>query len=569
MKLRTQTVRLIIVLLVVSLTGLLFLQYNLLSDAVALKEQTFRQNVHAAMNNISERLEASEAVGKVFKIIMNTHKSSQGNIVRIDVDTTIEHQGVRDSLVVFAGVKVSEPPLWIERDTIRYKLDKPQHVKLRVYDALGRQDTVLVDSFLNTGEHSTLANKLKHSKGEYFYKLILDSTTFTMQVNDGDAGGVLPSDVKFERKQQLVGKVIENLSVAEREPIERRINPVLLDSIIKQSLHESGIELPYEFGVRSDRNDSLRIVQPANYSPELKTTEFKNRLFPSDFLFSTNQLLLFFHGQKMFMLRQVSLQLALTVVLMTILIVCFVVAVRTIIKQKLFAVRLTDFINNMTHEFKTPISTISVATETIMREDVIENKEKVQRYGNVIRDENLRMKKQVDKILQMAVIEEGDFDLKRSPVDIHELIQKATANIALQVEAKQGSITYSLDALHSVINAESVHIENILHNILDNANKYSPEKPEIVVRTSNEQNHVVVKIEDKGIGISEEELKKVFDKYYRVPTGNRHDVKGFGLGLSYVKLMMNAHGGDVTIASEPGKGTTVTLTFPLLNSVME
>lgn len=561
--------RLIIFLLVISLVGLVALQYNLLSDAVALKEQTFRQNVHAAMNDVAERLEATEAAGKVFKFIVNTHKSPSMNVVRVDVDTMIEHRSARDSVVVFAGVNVSEPPMWISHDTIRYRLDKPQRVKLRVYDELGRQDTVLVDSSLNEGEYSILMNKSKYAQGDFFYKLVLDSMTFTMKMSEGDASGVFPGNEKFERKQQLVGKVIENLSVAEHEPIERRINPVLLDSLLNLRLKENGIELPYEFGVRSGLGDSLRIVQPANFSPELLTTEFKNSLFPNDFLFSTNQLLLYFPGQKMLMLRQVGLQLALTVVLMAILIVCFVVAVRTIIKQKHFAVRLTDFINNMTHEFKTPISTISVATETIMREEVIENKEKVQRYGGVIRDENLRMKKQVDKILQMAVIEEGDFELKLSPVDIHEVIQKATANIALQVEAKHGTITCNLNALHSIINAENVHVENILHNILDNANKYSPEKPEIEVRTSNERNCFVVKIEDKGIGISEEELKKVFDKYYRVSTGNRHDVKGFGLGLSYVKLMMEAHGGEIQIESELGKGTIVTLRFPLLNSNME
>jgi two-component system phosphate regulon sensor histidine kinase PhoR len=158
--------------------------------------------------------------------------------------------------------------------------------------------------------------------------------------------------------------------------------------------------------------------------------------------------------------------------------------------------------------------------------------------------------------------------LKLAPVDVHGLIEKATANIALQVEAKQGTVSCNLEALHSFINAESVHIENILHNILDNANKYSPEKPLIEVRTSNEQNNLAVKITDHGIGISEDELKKVFDKYYRVPTGNRHDVKGFGLGLSYVKLMMEAHVGNIQIESELGKGTTVTLMFPLFNGEM-
>ncbi len=568
MRIRKQTLTIIVALLVISLGGLVALQYALLTDVMEQRDQTFHQNVFKAMSSVAERLETKETAGKVFKMIVNSSSTNTMKFLHVDVDSNIPRKNTRDSIVMVAGVRV-EPPVWMNNDTIRYNVEKGQKVTLRVYDAVGKQDTVLVDTFKDAGVYAVCLDNPKYSKGEYFYKLLLDNTSYTMRISNGLEKILLPGNVSYERKQQLVGKVIDNLSVTEHEPIERRVQPEVLDSLIHIGLSEVGITIPYAFAVTGEVRDSLKILQPANYQQQLRATEFKSRLFPNDFLFSGNQLLLYFPEQRMFVLKQLWLQVSLTVLLTLLLVFCFTYTVRTIIKQKDFSVRLVEFINNMTHEFKTPISTISVAAETIMRDDVVEQIEKVKRYGTVIREENQRMKTQVDKILQMAVLEEGDFELKLSQVDVHELIATAVKNIALQVEAKQGAIRYEFEATQSIISADVVHCSNIIHNILDNATKYSPDAPEIVVTTKNVNDLLFIEVSDHGIGIGKEELKKVFDKYYRVPTGNRHDVKGFGLGLSYVKLMMIAHGGDVGITSEQGKGTTVTLTFRLPDERIE
>ena len=229
-----------------------------------------------------------------------------------------------------------------------------------------------------------------------------------------------------------------------------------------------------------------------------------------------------------------------------------------------FSVRLMDFINNMTHEFKTPISTVSVAAETMMHPNVIHDEEKLRRYGTVIQDENLRMKHQVDKILQMAVLEEGTYKLKCGPVDVHEIISKAAENTALQVEARAGTISCALEADSTTISADVVHFTNIINNLLDNAVKYSHERPEIKVSTRNSDGSIRITIADNGIGISEEDQRRVFEKYFRVHTGNVHNVKGFGLGLSYVKLMTEAQGGSITLNSTPGRGTSIELSFPVI-----
>jgi len=241
----------------------------------------------------------------------------------------------------------------------------------------------------------------------------------------------------------------------------------------------------------------------------------------------------------------------------------FVYTIRTIVRQQRLSGLMVDFINNMTHEFKTPISTVALASEAIGRPDVLTKKTKVQQYNRMIAEETQRMKAQVDRILQMAQLEEGDIELNRIDVDLHELIGKAAGAFALQVETRGGRITPVLRAEFSTLSGDPVFLIDIIRNLLDNANKYSTGAPEITLTTSNVEGMVVLQVSDRGIGIAPEHQKKVFGKYYRVPTGNVHDVKGFGIGLSYVKLLVEAHGGCISLKSEPGAGTDVEVRLPV------
>jgi two-component system phosphate regulon sensor histidine kinase PhoR len=265
----------------------------------------------------------------------------------------------------------------------------------------------------------------------------------------------------------------------------------------------------------------------------------------------------------MFLLRSMSPLLGATVLFMAGIVFAFSYSLRTIFKQKNISDALIEFINNMTHEFKTPISTIALASEAIARPDILQNGDKVLRYNEIIHDENARMKQQAEKILQMAVLEEGDYELHLVPLDAHEVIRKAVESIALQVERKGGQISCRLDAKASIVNADAVHMANIIHNLLDNANKYSPGEPRIEISTANTDGLLRIQVQDNGIGMNEDDARRAFDKYFRVATGNQHDVKGFGLGLSYVKLMVEAHKGSIRLKSAPGAGTTVELYFPV------
>jgi two-component system phosphate regulon sensor histidine kinase PhoR len=216
----------------------------------------------------------------------------------------------------------------------------------------------------------------------------------------------------------------------------------------------------------------------------------------------------------------------------------------------------------MVHEFKTPLSTITLAAEAVVRPDVIGQRTRIRRYVSVIGEETERMRNGVSKILQMAVVEEGDYELSLVPLDLHALLEKAASAFAVQVESRGGTLTLQTESTPLTVTADALHLTNIVHNILENAVKYTPGVPEIIIRTAVSSGVVAIRISDNGIGMGAGETGRVFEKYYRVSTGNLHDVKGFGLGLAYVRLMVTAMKGTVGIESEPGKGTTVIVSLP-------
>jgi two-component system phosphate regulon sensor histidine kinase PhoR len=236
----------------------------------------------------------------------------------------------------------------------------------------------------------------------------------------------------------------------------------------------------------------------------------------------------------------------------------FFASVNTMMNQKKLSLIKNDFINNMTHEFKTPISTISLAVDVMRDKDIQKNPDK---YLNIIKDENSRLAGQVEKVLQMALLDKGQVKLNLTEVNLHEVIDQVVQNLGVQVEQKGGELVMDLNAKDPVLDADEVHMTNIIYNLIDNANKYSPEKPQIRVATENTPMGLKISVEDKGLGMSKDELNRIFEKFYRVSTGNVHDVKGFGLGLSYVKKMVSLHGGTIEVQSSPGKGTLFELNF--------
>ncbi len=251
-------------------------------------------------------------------------------------------------------------------------------------------------------------------------------------------------------------------------------------------------------------------------------------------------------------------------ILFTIIITtAFFLSIRALLKQKKLSEIKNDFINNMTHEFKTPLATISLAVDALKNEKVVHDKEKTSYFTGIIKEENKRMNKQVETILQAALLDKQEIQLNLKMLPAHAMIKAALNNIALQVEEKAGTLEVKLEAERDMILADEVHFTNLVNNLLDNAVKYSKENPYIKLCTNNTKNTLIIKIEDNGIGMNKETLSRIFEKFYRAHTGNIHNVKGFGLGLSYVKIMVDAHHGNIKADSVLGKGSSFTVSMPL------
>jgi two-component system phosphate regulon sensor histidine kinase PhoR len=363
--------------------------------------------------------------------------------------------------------------------------------------------------------------------------------------------------------------------------LEERIKASKLDLAIRQEFEKRGInpsknsKFKFHYGVWSNEKNGMVIEDghyvyddfgakaPTStynitnlYNPDYRVPVFQQAEVPP------GELRVYFPNRSNIILSSLWKSALGTALFAAIILSCFAYTLMVIFQQKKLSEMKTDFINNMTHEFKTPIATISLASDSIVTPIILNNPEKVQRFANIIKQENKRMNSQVEKVLQMALIDKRDFSLKLTEVNIHEVIQAAVENISLRVDKREGLVKTQLNASKPLIEGDLTHVANVINNLLDNAEKYSPDKPEISIFTRNVSNGIEVTVQDKGIGISKEARKQIFDKFYRVPTGNLHDVKGFGLGLSYVKAMMTAHKGSVEVKSEPGKGSSFILTFP-------
>lgn len=285
-------------------------------------------------------------------------------------------------------------------------------------------------------------------------------------------------------------------------------------------------------------------------------------LFPNDVLSQHYRLSVYLPEKSSFVLGEMAGLVGLSFGFIAIIIASFLVTVRSIVRQQRFSSSVVAFINNMTHEFKTPISTIALAAEAILKPEILKSRPKLRTYTSLIAEENARMKQQVDTILQMAVLERGEFEVKMETVDIHTIIANAVRNVALIVEQRNGAIRTELHAKEARVRGDQHHLSNVIRNLLDNAIKYSPARPEIDIATETGPDGVHIRISDRGIGIASAEIDRVFEPYFRVSRGNTHDVKGFGLGLSYVKLIVEAHHGTISLRSEVGKGTVVEVMLP-------
>lgn len=445
----------------------------------------------------------------------------------------------------------------------QFKLDD-QKFDVKVFEALGE-----VKKQLEADAESVNLELLKKTKGKLFGKEGSEVINkYLKKPKEGWAAGLRNYELSTIPYLLNPETKLENIDLEK------------LNGYINQAFNSKGLVLDYDYGIYSMKLADFTSLN-GNYvanvgmgATSTSETDFNKILHNTNYsiqLFDNmdeevGALKVNFPAKRSFILSSIVWPLLGSLLFTGLIAFCFIYTMTMVFRQKKISEMKTDFINNMTHEFKTPIATISLASDSILSPSIISNEDKIKRFTGIIKQENTRMLNQVEKVLQMARIDKREFDLNLVEVNIHETILKAVENTRLKVELKEGTIESNLSAGQAVIQGDQNHISNIIHNLLDNAEKYSNEKPEILVTTRNVGEYIEVAIKDNGIGISKESQRHIFDKFYRVHTGNRHDVKGFGLGLSYVKALIDAHDGQVSVKSELGKGSTFILKIPLQQS---
>lgn len=378
---------------------------------------------------------------------------------------------------------------------------------------------------------------------------------------------LLESD-SLQNTPQTKSTVIENLAEEYGkygEPLKLRLDPYWIDTLLRIELHNKGINLPFSYEVSLANKDSLIFSKANDISGEKPAFNaydtYQTSIFSKDVINDPGMIRLAFPQRNIMILNKMTASLATTGGLLLVLILCFSYTIFSILKQKKISEMKTDFINNMTHEFKTPVSTIMIASEALKDNEIAQDKSRVARLANIIYEENERLGSHIERVLNIARIEKNDFKLDKKPIDVNEMIAVVVDSMALKLQKYNAVTTLQLDAENAIINADELHFSNVIYNLVDNAIKYSVNNPDITISTLNKNDQVVIRVADKGVGMSRDQQTKIFEQFYRIPTGNLHDVKGFGLGLSYVNTVVKRLNGIISVKSEKEKGSEFELKF--------
>ncbi len=519
--------RLLVFLMSLSLIGIILVQLYLINTSLKNNEEQFKYHVKQVIGNVSENLKQQETYS--FLNEYNKLKDSIGKFPK------------QSELLDFILVQKNR----VTNETVIYS------------------NSIIADdyniSFFDKKKDSVKAkNFVSKSKTEIYSGDPIDKSSVQHNVKP-DVTIQKSGNIELLDKAQFE---IFFKDIAESKPLKDRISNERLKEMLQSELKQADVNTPFEFGIYSNglatkiKSDKFRFNKNATFSIPIFTDNQGN---------SKYQLLVSFPEKKKFLFSELINITILSIIFTLVIIIAYSSALNQLIKQRQISEIKTDFINNMTHEFKTPIATINLALDAIKNPKVIEDREKTQRYLQMIRDENKRMHAQVENVLRISKLEKRELEINKESVDIHEIIDDATEHVNLIIEDRQGIINTHFNAGRVTVLLNDVHFTNVIVNILDNAIKYSPEKPVIDIYTENVKDFVIIKIKDKGAGMSKAAQKRIFEKFYREHTGDLHNVKGHGLGLAYVKRIVEDHNGQIAVESEKGKGSTFIIKLPLIN----
>jgi len=509
------TIVLLAIFFFLAISGLILIQLYWIRNAIKITDQQFRLLANKALESVVLELEEDELIKRI--------------VDELDPATT-------DSV------------------TAVIPANSPLAKRLRIYQPYSE----LLDmyGFENPGEPVTIT-----SSGQKIFITSENVLSFSPSESVETSAESLSAELTGRVSNKIV--ILETImdKILHNTPdIRERIDPENLSKLIRTALNNAGIHLDFEFSVRSGRVGI--IYKTPGFTDKPGTNKFIRQLFPNDPLPGQHQIVMYCLDEEQYKFEEIGslgfLSLLFTLLLLILATGTFIV----IFRQKKISEIRNDFINNMTHELKTPISTISLASQMMADKSISDENKNIENLAKVISDESMRLKFHVEKVLQMAIFEKTKIKFNFASMDIHDILNNACENFSLQTENRNGRITRNFNAKNSYVKVDEEHFLNAVSNLIDNAIKYSDKNPEINISTRNTRKGIIITIEDNGIGISKENLKRIYDKFYRVHSGNLHNVKGFGLGLSYVKEIVEQHSGTIKAESQINKGTKFTLFIP-------
>jgi len=512
---KRRTIALLAIFFFLSISGLILIQFYWIRNAIEITDQQFRQLANKALESVILDLEENELLENII---------DEANPASADSVTAV--------------VPANSP---LARKLRGYH---PNSALLEMYGLNNPDEPITITS---SGQKIFITDE------DIPYPPTDEPTETSAQSISAELSGRVTNKIVF--LENIMDKLLHN-----PPDINERIDPVQLKELIRKALNSVGINLNFEFSIRS--GPSGIIWKTPGFTDIPGTNKFIIQLFPNDPLPGQNQLVMYCLQEQQYKFEKIGNLAFLSLLFTTLLLLLSTGTFIVIFRQKKISEIRNDFINNMTHELKTPISTISLASQMMSDKTIPDNKKNIDNLSKVISDESMRLKAQVEKVLQIAIFEKARMKFDPTDMDIHFILNNAVENFALQIAASQGNIEkiYQAKASHALV--DEVHFLNSISNLIDNAIKYSKGKPEIIISTWNAKKGIFISIEDKGIGINKVDLSRIYDKFYRVHSGNVHNIKGFGLGLSYVKKIIEGHNGTIKAESQPGKGTRFTLFIP-------
>ncbi|HEY2581801.1 MAG TPA: HAMP domain-containing sensor histidine kinase [Mucilaginibacter sp.] len=609
---KRRSIALIIGLMSFALLGVMAMQFYFLRQSYQMQSELFDRSVNEALNNVAVKISKQDANkflnAKAFRY--NLNQSATNNKVwngNPDGNEAYNHPLNKDSAASKKALTVRERKIALLRDSLRRMIIHKQmdddmarlmqagsiDLQLRYEEFTdefgvvhGRVTPVIVR---NTEASVTLRRPQKLHKYDTIRYTYSDPQFGKQVISIPHINAQWQQEQNRKQKERQLAqirKLLENDSLqnstpnksnviqnlAEEygkydEPLRMRLNPLWIDTLLRFELHSKGIHLPFSYEVTTANSDSLIFSKANDISGERPTFSegsiYQTMIFSRDVINDPGLIRLVFPQKNSAILARMTATMGITAGLLIVLIFCFGYTIFSILRQKKVSEMKTDFINNMTHEFKTPVSTIMIASEALKDNEIAFDKSRVSRLANIIYEENERLGSHIERVLNIARIEKNDFKLDKKPLDVNEMIAIVVDSMALKLQKCNATTTLMLDAENSIINADELHFSNVMYNLIDNAIKYSDKDPEITISTLNKNGQIVIRVADKGIGMSRDQQTKIFEQFYRIPTGNLHDVKGFGLGLSYVNTVVKRLNGIISVRSEKEKGSEFEIKFEL------